>query len=152
MLDGGDGDDEVFGDSGDDRVSGGAGNDTESGNDGNDRVSGGLGNDILDGGIGSDLIEGNAGDDYLYGGFMMPMNGMPADHDRCIGGPGTNTLVMCEDAAHDGSHDHQPPPGGAPSCSYQSSADTSHLALGMAALAMAGIARRRRRRQADGQP
>ena len=47
-IDGGDGDDTVFGESGQDILSGGAGDDTLLGEDGDDRLSGGDGSDTLD--------------------------------------------------------------------------------------------------------
>src|SRR5690606_24639600 len=56
-LEGGAGDDELFGHANDDLLAGGAGI---------DELQGGDGNDLLDGGAGNDLLFGNAGDDtYL---------------------------------------------------------------------------------------
>jgi MYXO-CTERM domain-containing protein len=85
---------------------------------------------------------------------MMPgMAHMPDDHDRCIGGPGTDEIVNCDmghgpghGPGHGGGHDHgHHPPGREPSCSLQRGGEKSHLAFAMAALVLAGVARRRRR-------
>ena len=46
------------------------------------------GDDSLFGNAGDDNLQGGPGDDYLNGGPHM--NG-----DNCNGGPGVNTLVLC---------------------------------------------------------
>ena len=74
-LDGGDGDDTLYGLTGDDKLDGGPGEDTLYGGIGNDTLSGRLGDDILYGGPGDDIIDGthvngherNMGLDTLYG-------------------------------------------------------------------------------------
>ncbi|MES2437404.1 MAG: calcium-binding protein [Patescibacteria group bacterium] len=72
---GGDGDDEIFGEDGNDEIyggpgndilRGGAGNDTLSGEDGNDSLFGGVGNDVLCITNGVDEIFGEDGDDFVY--------------------------------------------------------------------------------------
>lgn len=52
--------------SGDDIIDGGDGNDTIYGDLGDDIISGGLGNDSLYGGDGNDIINGGAGNDTIY--------------------------------------------------------------------------------------
>jgi Ca2+-binding RTX toxin-like protein len=66
-LDGGSGDDELFGSQGDDRLLGGDGNDTLDGSKGNDVALMGAGDDTFfwDPGDGSDVVEGEAGDDSM---------------------------------------------------------------------------------------
>ncbi len=93
VLDGGAGDDTIFGLGGDDLIIGGRdslasrdinntiaiadledqtesddGNDTLYGGDGNDTILGGQGNDILDGGNGDDVMSGQDGADVFRGG------------------------------------------------------------------------------------
>jgi Ca2+-binding RTX toxin-like protein len=67
-LYGGQGDDILRGDTGNDWLWGSAGDDTLYGNDGRDLLFGGLGDDLLIGGDGDDLLWGNAGRDRLFGG------------------------------------------------------------------------------------
>jgi Ca2+-binding RTX toxin-like protein len=50
-------------------IEGGSGNDLIFGQRGNDTLRGGPGNDRLYGGIGDDKLEGGDGEDLLYGGF-----------------------------------------------------------------------------------
>lgn len=57
MLDGGDGNDDLFGQSGVNTLLGGAGN---------DKIKGGSGNDAIFGGDGNDTIKGNFGIDTVY--------------------------------------------------------------------------------------
>jgi Ca2+-binding RTX toxin-like protein len=85
-IDGGRGDDtlygnaqsdEIYGSSGNDRIyafggadniSGGDGNDVLYGYDGNDRISGGFGDDFISTGDGSNEVDAGAGDDMIYTG------------------------------------------------------------------------------------
>lgn len=90
-INGGSGDDQLFGSPGQDRLNGGAGRDPLDGAAGtdyldggpdNDRLRGGPGSDIqLDGGTGEDRIEGGAGGDFLDEG--------PGD-DVLLGGAGND--------------------------------------------------------------
>jgi Ca2+-binding RTX toxin-like protein len=105
-LDGGAGDDLLYGGTGNDYVTGGAGGeliyggneavggdaylagdagvDTIYGEDGNDRIDGGTEGDFLYGGNGQDTITGAAGDDLIEGG---------AATDGLYGGAGLDTFV-----------------------------------------------------------
>ncbi|WP_180298975.1 calcium-binding protein [Snodgrassella alvi] len=83
ILNGGDGDDKLYGDKGDDILNGGDGNDTLNGGEGNDILNGGDGNDTLNGGEGNDILNGGAGDDTLWG---------KEGYDIINGGPGNDTL------------------------------------------------------------
>ena len=82
-LDGGSGNDTLFGMRGDDILSGGSGNDTLYGNSGTDIMSGGNKHDILKGGSGNDTMYGNSGNDTL--------NGQSGD-DTLVGGTGSDIL------------------------------------------------------------
>jgi Ca2+-binding RTX toxin-like protein len=65
---GGDGDDEVIGNSVANKIEGHDGRDKLSGGGGKDILDGGPGQDVLDGGEGSDVLEGGLDDDVLRGG------------------------------------------------------------------------------------
>jgi Ca2+-binding RTX toxin-like protein len=67
-IDGGNGNDVLFGLVGHDTIDGDIGNDTVSGDEGNDTLTGGQGNDSLTGGDGNDQLEGGTGTDTLSGG------------------------------------------------------------------------------------
>lgn len=62
-LDGDKGDDKLYGGVGDDRLKGGKGHDQLYGEAGDDRLEGGSGNDILVGGLGADRLKGGDGND-----------------------------------------------------------------------------------------
>jgi Ca2+-binding RTX toxin-like protein len=69
VIDGGDGDDQLFGQGGADTIVGGLGNDLIHAGSGSDTVSGGGGDDTIYGGGGSgDEIHGNGGNDILRSG------------------------------------------------------------------------------------
>ena len=80
VLDGGAGNDYLFGGLLDDTLHGGADNDIVRGSDGNDTLFGDQGHDVLDGSIGNDSLFGGDGDDILRG-----QNGA----DQFDGGPAT---------------------------------------------------------------
>ena len=93
-MDGGDGNDGLWGeagadtlsgDGGADFVAGGAGNDSLSGGAGADYLAGGSGDDTLDGGAGYDILAGGAGDDRLIGG---------AEGDTFFGQGGVDVFVV----------------------------------------------------------
>ena len=68
FIDGGAGNDTIYGDDGVSNDTSNTGNDLLLGGAGNDTIRGGGGNDILDGGTGNDVLWGEAGDDNLTGG------------------------------------------------------------------------------------
>jgi Ca2+-binding RTX toxin-like protein len=68
ILNGGPGDDTLWGGNGNDILNGGAGNDILWGKDGDDILNGGAGNDTLWGGNGYDILNGGTGNDILRGG------------------------------------------------------------------------------------
>ncbi|MCV6590739.1 MAG: prepilin-type N-terminal cleavage/methylation domain-containing protein [Marinobacterium sp.] len=90
---GGPGNDDLYGEAGDDVLSGGSGNDdmcdrrgrrnsaNSGGGPGDDLVWGGSGNDHLCGNAGDDILVGGTGNDWLYGN---------EDSDILIGGPGND--------------------------------------------------------------
>jgi len=103
-IDGGDGDDRIYGGSGDETLRGGPGDDRLFGGEGanvifgeggNDMLFGLVGDDILNGGEGNDFLWGGSGDDILIGGdgndFLLGGRGNDAlfgeaDDDRLFGG------------------------------------------------------------------
>jgi Ca2+-binding RTX toxin-like protein len=110
-IDGGPGDDHLYGGKARDGIFGGAGRDEIHGMDGPDLLVGGIGNDALDGGEDNDLLLGNAGNDRLNGGAgddvllggegddilgvsgtMLPLMPEPGN-DLLVGGPGNDALA-----------------------------------------------------------
>jgi len=67
-IDGGAGDDTLYGSIGDDTLIGGAGDDTLYGGDGNDTLIGGEGADTIHAGEGDDLVQYTSGADVIDGG------------------------------------------------------------------------------------
>ena len=93
-IDGGAGNDTLYGAGADDSISGGADNDELYGEDGNDTLEGGTGDDTLEGGAGDDRLQngsgndtarGGDGDDNLLGGF---------GNDLLEGGDGSDTFTL----------------------------------------------------------
>ncbi|WP_371661811.1 calcium-binding protein [Streptomyces sp. NBC_00280] len=82
-VDGGPGNDLIYGGAGRQTLTGGDGSDTVRGGTGNDLIYGSPGNDILYGNSGNDTIQGNSGNDKLYGG---------PGKDVLSGGPGRNVV------------------------------------------------------------
>lgn len=82
VVRGGEGNDKLWGNSGNDVVAGGAGDDEVRGGSGDDRVVGGAGNDLLVGNSGNDVLNGGTGDDVLQGN---------SGNDRIIDGDGNDT-------------------------------------------------------------
>ena len=81
VLEGGEGNDFVFGDAGHDTLLGGAGDDRLRGNDGNDMLVGGIGNDNLKGGAGSDAYAYKLGDGS---DTITEQPHTPADTDKLV--------------------------------------------------------------------
>jgi hypothetical protein len=110
IIDGGSGNDRIYGASGQDQLRGGSGTDFIDGGDGDDRCFGGDDPDTLRGGQGQDQLFGENGDDQLFGDEGTDhleggagndlLDGGPGLGDVCIGGAGTDTLVVpaCENA------------------------------------------------------
>lgn len=82
-LSGGDFQDSISGFGGNDGIWGGAGSDVLDGGTGNDTVYGGLGNETLIGGEGDDQLHGEQGADKIWGSF---------GHDSVYAGPGNDTV------------------------------------------------------------
>jgi len=76
-----------------DYVDGGAGNDTMWGGDGADTLIGGTGNDALNGERGADQLDGGSGADTLSGGDGDDLLDGGSGVDRLSGGNGNDTLV-----------------------------------------------------------
>ena len=73
-LNGGDGEDDLYGSIGDDILRGGNGNDIIHGGAGNDIINGNAGSDTLSGDAGDDLILGQGGTDIIDGGSGIDTN------------------------------------------------------------------------------
>ncbi|NOX74607.1 MAG: calcium-binding protein [Alphaproteobacteria bacterium] len=91
-VDGGLGNDRIWGDDGKDRLSGGAGNDKLYGGTGKDQIQGGDGDDLLVGGIGNDSMSGDAGADTVAGGDGDDRLAGGAGIDRILGGKGNDQI------------------------------------------------------------
>ena len=92
-LNGGAGNDNVYGEGGDDALLAGAGNDYIHGGAGNDRLWGQDSDDGLDGGVGADFLAGGAGDDSLTGGAGADYLAGEAGNDTLDGGAGYDILA-----------------------------------------------------------
>ncbi len=90
------GNDTINGFNGNDIIDGGPGNDTINGQNDNDRMNGGAGNDIMDGGAGNDLIYGDGGDDTLNGGAGDDVLDGGAGIDTLNGGAGNDTYIITD--------------------------------------------------------
>ncbi|BAZ31323.1 hypothetical protein NIES4074_37950 [Cylindrospermum sp. NIES-4074] len=105
LLDGGDGNDILFGDHVD--LSAGLeplppGNDWLEGGAGDDALYGGVGDDVLIGGSGNDYLEGNEGNDtfYLEGDYFAQPGSVYA---YASGGQGNDLFIVVNDPAQRGS-------------------------------------------------
>jgi len=84
VIYGGGGNDTIDGKGGDDVLYGQTGNDTLKGDNGNDTIYGGSGNDDIIGGNGNDGLYGGSGNDSIHGGL---------DADVIVGGYGADSLT-----------------------------------------------------------
>ncbi len=84
-VNGGNGNDQIVGNSASDLLVGGNGDDTLSGGAGNDLLDGGRGSDVLVGGADTDTLRGGDGNDVLAGG---------AGNDGLTGGEGRDRFVF----------------------------------------------------------
>ncbi|MCV2892112.1 Hint domain-containing protein [Lentibacter sp. XHP0401] len=120
FVDGGDGNDTIFGEDDDDTLLGGtgddyvdagidddlvygdAGNDTLIGGQGNDTVFGGTGDDSIIGNDGNDVVDGGTGDDFIDTSGSNPIldatDPTPNDdRDNVVGGAGNDTIITGDD-------------------------------------------------------
>lgn len=93
-IDGGAGQDTIFGQDGDDSLLGGGGDDDVFGGSGQDNLDGGQGQDELFGGSGDDTLTGGAGDDMLFGGTGEDVMVAGPDNDDLFGGEGSDTITV----------------------------------------------------------
>ena len=109
QIDGGLGDDKLYGGEARDVIVGGFGRDRIEGRGGEDLLLGGYGNDLIHGGGGNDLVlagpgndsvSGDEGDDRLFGDtgndWLGAFSEGPSDepgNDLIVGGPGADTLM-----------------------------------------------------------
>ncbi|MBX9702076.1 MAG: hypothetical protein K2X74_21760, partial [Acetobacteraceae bacterium] len=92
-VDGGGGDDSVFGQADADLLRGGEGRDWIFGGDADDTIEGGAGNDVLFGETGADLLRGEAGADYLVGGIGADTLEGGTENDLLYGQDGGDLLL-----------------------------------------------------------
>ncbi|MCG9890140.1 MAG: hypothetical protein MH252_03550 [Thermosynechococcaceae cyanobacterium MS004] len=99
------GEDVLNGGNGDDQIFGGEGQDVLNGDNGNDKLFGDLGADVLIGGNGDDQLFGGAGDDFLIGenGNDLLVGGLGAD--ILTGGNGRDTFQFAAGDSLLGSYD-----------------------------------------------
>lgn len=100
VLDGGDGDDQLFGNGGNDELSGMAGADVLYGGNGFDTVYGGAADDSLTGDEGADVLYGGDGADRMAGGtWSDSLYG--GDGDDWLSGGDAHDLLLGEDGDDD---------------------------------------------------
>ncbi len=89
VLQGGDGNDTVIGGTGADNIDGGDGTDSLFGGDDGDTITGGIGDDVLVGGMGVDIMDGGADNDT----FQLA-NGDFGVGESITGGAGTDDILL----------------------------------------------------------
>ena len=92
VLNGGDGNDSLYGEGGNDLLKGGDGDDYADGGDGNDTLQGSHGQDTLIGGDGDDLLQGGNDSDSLIGGSGSDTINGGGSSDFLDGGIGADSL------------------------------------------------------------
>ena len=92
-IDGGDGNDALWGSSGNDVLLGSGGNDDLFGGAGQDYLMGGGGNDTLNGDRGNDLLEGDEGNDALTDSFGNNLLYAKDGNDSLAGGVGNEAFI-----------------------------------------------------------
>ncbi len=92
LIDGGSGNDTIFGSMGVDIIDGGIGNDAIAARAGDDVIRSGAGDDVVRGNTGNDLIFGGDGNDLLLGGENDDRIFGENGSDTLDGGPGDNFL------------------------------------------------------------
>ena len=92
IIKGDKGNDKLYGNAGNDQIWGGAGNDLIEGGAGNDKLIGDAGNDTIRAGAGNDIVDGGVGNDFIYGqaGFNTLRGGAGAD--KIWGGTQNDTI------------------------------------------------------------
>ena len=93
-IDGGSGNDLLYGQYGADIVRGGAGNDIVHGGNGSDQVYGGSGSDTLRGSLGDDLVRGGLDDDLVFGDGGNDIVDGEAGNDQLTGGTGVDVFAF----------------------------------------------------------
>lgn len=93
LLSGGGGSDLISGDAGADMIGGEDGNDTISGGDGNDSITGGNGDDSVSAGNDNDTVDGGAGDDTIRGQFGDDNLIGSFGNDSIDGGLGADNVI-----------------------------------------------------------
>lgn len=92
LIDGGAGNDLIYGQDDADTITGGTGNDTIDGGVDDDSIMGGQGEDVILGGHGQDFIQGNNDDDHITGGRGSDTLEGNAGDDTIIGGAGDSII------------------------------------------------------------
>lgn len=92
ILNGGDGNDHLYGYGGDDVLSGDNNDDLLFGGEGNDTLNGGSNDDALFGQNGDDILNGGAGADFIYGGAGADTIILDAGNDVIDGGAGIDVI------------------------------------------------------------
>lgn len=104
VINGGSGDDVIYGNAGNDEITGAGGDDTIYGNAGNDDIWAGDGEDTVYGGDGEDQIDGGKDPDSLYGGghaddICGGEGGLTGNHGTLDGQGGDDCICGGDDYA-----------------------------------------------------